>query len=262
MTINMHAHMGDVDVDERVEHYRHPEITHTVMFSNDDKVAEGMRKYPDFVIGFGQMCYPDAPSPDKIREFVDRGFKGVKIIGMRRPIDDPSMFPMYEAMVEHGLPAFFHMGFLSIDPGRGPDGAYQSMLFMRPGRLDTLGRVFPELVMIAAHLGAPWYEEACSALSKHPNVYFDMSGGTVKHRPLSHFRGLFTRGAGGGFLRDEGEELDLEKLGKLVFGTDNPAPPTMLEFYHNFCDKLGVDAETRHRIMTGNAAAILGLEGV
>jgi len=36
----------------------------------------------------------------------------------------------------------------------------------------------------------------------------------------------------------------------------------MLEFYHNFCDKLGVDPETRRKIMTGNAAAILGLKGV
>ena len=36
----------------------------------------------------------------------------------------------------------------------------------------------------------------------------------------------------------------------------------MLEFYRNFCDRLGVDAEIERRIMTGNAAAILGLQGV
>ncbi len=260
MAINVHGHMGNRDVDERVEHYRHPEVTHTVLFSNDDKVAEAMRKYPDFVIGFGSLSYPTAPSREKVREFADRGFRGVKIIGMRRPIDDPSMFCVYEACVELGLPVVFHTGFLSISPGRGPDGAYESMLFMRPGRLDTLGRVFPELVMIGAHLGAPWCEEACSAMVKHPNVYFDLSGGTVKHRALSFFRGLFTRGPGGGFLRDPGEELDLDKLGKLVFGTDNPAPDTMLEFYHNLCDKLAVPPETRQKIMTGNAAGILGLE--
>ena len=130
MTINMHAHMSDHDVDERVEHYRHPEITHTVMFSNDDNVAEAMKKYPDFVIGFGEFRYPMKPSRDKVRQFVDRGFKGIKVIGMRRPIDDASMFPIYEAALEHKLPVLFHTGFLSITPGRGPDGAFDSMTFI------------------------------------------------------------------------------------------------------------------------------------
>ena len=54
--------------------------------------------------------------------------------------------------------------------------------------------------------------------------------------------------------------LNLEVVNKLVFGTDNPAPPTMLEFCHNFCEKLGLGEASRCRIMTGNAAEILGLE--
>ena len=232
------------------------------MFSNDDKVAEAMKRYPDFVIGFGEVRYPIEPSRDKIREFVDRGFKGVKVIGMRRPIDDPSMFPMYEAAVEHHLPVLFHTGFLSIRPGRGPDGAYESMLFMRPGRLDTIGRVFPELVMIGAHLGAPWCEEACNVMDFHSNVYFDLSGGIIKRKSLAWLKYHFAKAPGEGFLRDTGEELNVPVLEKLVFGTDNPAPPTMLEWYHNFCDKLGVSDQTKQKIMTESAANILGLAGL
>jgi len=167
---------------------------------------------------------------------------------------------MYEAIVEHGLPVFFHAGFLSIDPGIGEDGSHESVLFMRPGRLDTLGRAFPDMVMIGAHLGAPWRDEACEVAWKHKNVYFDMSGGTVKMQSLAWFRRRFCRGAGGGFLREDGEVLNLEVVNKLVFGTDNPAPPTMLEFCHNFCEKPGLDEASRYRIMTGNAAEILGLE--
>jgi len=260
MAINVHAHLSkDVSVDERVEHYRHPEITHTVLFGDWDMVSEAMSKYPDFIVGFGQIRYPTPPTADTIRQFVDRGFRGVKIIGIRRPYDDPELFGMYEAIVEHGLPVVFHTGFLSISSGIGADGAFESMLFMRPGRLDTLARAFPEMVMIGAHLGAPWCQEACSVMWKHQNVYFDMSGGTVKLMSLAQLRQLFSQGAGSGFLRDEGDQLNGPMIGKLVFGTDNPAPPSMLEWYHNFCDKLGVDEQTTHRIMTGNAATILGL---
>jgi len=262
MAINIHAHLGGgQDVDERVAHYRHPEITHTVLFGDDDKVAEAMRKYPDFVVGFGTIRHGVPATAEKIREFGDRGFRGVKVIGLRRPYDDPELFGMYEAMVEHGLPVLFHTGFLALHPGRGEDGSFESMLFMRPGRLDTLGRAFPDLVMIGAHLGAPWCAEACSVAWKHRNAYFDLSGGTVKMYPLAWFRHHFMRASGGGFLREEGRTPNLEILTKLVFGTDNPAPETMLEFYHNFCERMGLDEPTRQAIMTGNAAKILGVDG-
>ena len=261
MAINVHAHLHkDTSVEERVEHYRHDEVSHTVTFGPWDLVSEAMAKYPDFVVGFGQIRHGTPTTVDTVKQIVDRGFRGVKIIGLRRRYDDPELFPMYEAICQAGLPIVFHTGYLAIQsPPIADDGACGSMLFMRPGRLDTLARAFPELVMIGAHLGAPWCDEACSVMTKHKNVYFDMSGGTVKMKSLSWFRRRFMTGAGGGFLRDEGEELDVKLLEKLVFGTDNPAPATMLEFYHNFCDKLGLPDATRYKIMTGNAAKILGL---
>jgi len=199
MAINMHAHMWDEDIDARVEHYRHERITHTVMFCTDDQVEKAMRKYPDFIIGFGEVTYGVPPTRDTIRRFVDRGFRGVKVIGMRRPIDDPSLLDMYEAIAEAGLPILFHTGHLSGKRGTGrKQMEYESVLFMHPSRLDTLARMFPDTPMIGAHLGAPYCEAACSVMWKFPNVYFDMSGGTVKHFTLSKFRMLFTRGAGGG----------------------------------------------------------------
>lgn len=73
----MHAHVwSGQDVDQRVEHYRHPEITHTVLFGDNDKVAEAMREYPDFAIGFGRITHETPQTPETIRRFVDRGFRG------------------------------------------------------------------------------------------------------------------------------------------------------------------------------------------
>ena len=48
----------------------------------------------------------------------------------------------------------------------------------------------------------------------------------------------------------------------VTFGADDPAAPTMLEFYHNLCDRLAVPAKVRREIVTGNAARILGPEVV
>jgi len=265
MAINVHAHItAEDDIDERIEGYQHPDVSHTVLCGDDDAVAEAMRKYPDFVVGLGTISRRKPATPEKIKEFIDRGFSGVKIIGMGKPYDSPELFPLYEAIEENRLPILFHTGYLAtfMTPrsSRGATDAVESMLFMRPGTLDTLARAFPSLVMIAAHLGQPWCEEGCSVMWKHKNVYCDMSGGTVKLRSLSQMKQLFMRGSAGGHLRDDGEELHTEMVEKLVFGTDSPSPPSMLEFYCNFFDKLGVDEDTRHKIMTGNAAGIFGID--
>lgn len=265
MAINVHAHLSaDDDLEERVAGYSHPDVSHTVLCGDDDAVEKAMTKYPDRIIGLGTVSRRKPATPQKIKEFVDRGFKGVKIIGMGKPYDSPDLFPLYEAIEENALPILFHTGYLATGAGLPREaraaGVAESMLFMRPGTLDTLARLFPNLAMIAAHLGQPWCEEACSVMWKHKNVYCDMSGGTVKLKSLAQLKHLFMKGAAAGHLREDGEELHVEMVEKLVFGTDNPSPPPMLEFYGNFCDKLGVDEETRYKILTGNAARIFGVE--
>ena len=190
MAINVHGHIWTgQDVEQRVEHYRHPEVTHTVLFGDDELVAEAQRRHPDFAIGFGTVSRGVSATPETIRRIVDRGLGGVKIIGIGRPYDDPGLFDMYEAIAEQGLPILFHTGYLALP--REP--VHDSFLFMRPGRLDTLARRFPSLVMIGAHLGQAWCEEACSVMGYHANVYFEMSGGTVKKKPLAWFQRLFPR---------------------------------------------------------------------
>ena len=256
MAINVHAHIGARhDDSERVDYYRHPDVTHTIIFGDDTNAAAAMEKYPDFITAFGCVSRKSPATPEKIAEFIDRGFRGVKIIAIGRPYDDRELFPMYEAIQEAGLPVLFHCGHVQV---RG-EPVYESSLFMRPGRLDTLARSFPELAMIGAHLGAPWCDEACSVMWKHRNIYFDMSGGTVRLKTLAQLKAHFTKAPGEGFLRSGDEVVHTEMVEKLVFGTNGRRPGEYLAFYRNFCDMLGVDDETRHKIMTGNAAAILGM---
>ncbi len=264
MAINVHAHLSaDDDLDERIERYRHPDVSHTVLCGDDDAVEAAMRKYPDFVVGLGTINSSQPATREKVLEFVVRGFRGVKIIAMGKPYDSPDLFPLYEAIQDQGMPILFHTGYLATfaapSPERGRPRPAESMMFMRPGTLDTIARAFPDLAMIAAHLGQPWCEEGCSVMWKHKNIYCDMSGGTIKLKSLAQLKQLFMRCPDGGHLRDDGEEVHTEMVEKLVFGTDNPSPPEMLEFYRTFCEKLGVDEETECKIMTGNATRIFGI---
>lgn len=261
MAINVHAHItAEHDIDERVAFYQHPDITHTVLFGHDDQAQAATEKYPDSIIAFGIIHHPTPTTPETIHQFVDRGFRGVKIICLRRPYDDVELFPMYEAIAEAKLPILFHTGYVTSER-RDPTLAQtpESMLFMRPGMLDTIARAFPDLVMIGAHLGSPWWMEACVLMWKHKNIYFDLSGGTIRRRTAAQLRDLF-RWTAGDFLSKEGDQLHPEIFSKVVFGSDNRVPDDFLQFYYKLCDVVEADDATRQKVMTGNAAKILGLD--
>jgi predicted TIM-barrel fold metal-dependent hydrolase len=140
------------------------------------------------------------------------------------------------------------------------------MLNWRPGTLDTLARAFPELVMIGAHLGSPWFLEALSVALYHKNVYFDLSGGAVRANSLPLFRRIFslrdasTPDIQGSPLPPDDDRPNMQVLGKMMFGTDNPSPERICPFVARLLDGLGADDETRRRVYYRNACEVFSLE--
>ena len=255
--INVHAHLWPRQtVEERVEHYRVPEVVKTCLCGDNDKVLRAAEKHPDFVIPLAKVADDDVTAK-AVEGFHSSGFCGLKVIGLSRAYDETGYYGLYEAAESLGMPILFHTGFLSITPAQKRGTV--SMLKMRPGTLDTLGRAFPELKMIGAHLGAPWFLEACNVAMHHRNAYFDLSGGTVRRHPVSLFRLIFSRQADVN-LRLLDDRLDERVFSKLVFGSDNPHPSVLLEFYLNLFDLLGVPAEFREKVLYSNAAAVFGVE--
>ncbi len=255
--INVHAHLWPrQEIEERVEHYRMPEIVRTCLCGDNDKVLQAAQKYPDFVIPLAKVDDDDVTAK-AVEGFCGSGFRGLKMIGLSRAYDDASYYGLYEAAESSGMPILFHTGFLSVGPAQRKGTV--SMLKMRPGTLDTLGRAFPDLRMFAAHLGAPWFLEACNVAMHHANVYFDLSGGTVRRHPASLMKLIFSRQADVN-LRLLDDRLDERVFSKLVFGSDNPHPSVLLEFYLNLFDLLGVPESLRGKVLYSNAAAVLGVE--
>jgi len=87
-----------------------------------------------------------------------------------------------------------------------------------PGRplpyLDNVAREFPELTIVAGHIGHPWTEEMLALATKYENVYIDTSAYKPKRYPDEFVE----------FLRSYGSET-------VLFGSNYPMiqPGTCLD---------------------------------
>ena len=135
--------------------------------------------YPDLFVPFARLNL-GRDGPDTIERIKRMGFRGLRTWAPPAPYDDQAFFAVYEVAEALGMPIVFHTGFLpptALDRAMGVRSAN-----MRPVYLDTVARCFPELKVIGAALGRPWYEEAVEAMRRHPNVYFDLSGDLFRTR--------------------------------------------------------------------------------
>jgi len=79
-------------------------------------------------------------------------------------------------------------------PSALPDPRGTHCTTHRPIYLDRVALDFPELVIVAGHIGYPWTGEAVAAATKHVNVYIATSAWTVGRHPAQLLDWLRTRG--------------------------------------------------------------------
>ena len=223
-------------------------------------------KHPDLFIPTA-MIDPETTTPKRLRELKSMGYKGLKMIGVRRDYDCEDYFPVYETAQKFGWPILLHMGVIGggIDysithPRRDENAAaaYRRMMKMpamarnmsatrmRPFHLDTIANNFPALRLIGAHLGGTGnYDEAASVARWRHNVYFDFSGGTTIERHAVERRLI-------------GYEIGCEKL---IFGSDT-APEKIahhIRRWDTIFDLLDITEDERDRLWWKNGAEIYGL---
>jgi predicted TIM-barrel fold metal-dependent hydrolase len=176
------------------------------------EVLEIYKKYPDFIIPFAHFRL-GIDKKEKIDKFLKIGFKGIKFIRPLKNYDDESYFPVYEKIEKENLITLFHTGVVSRT-GQENKKTNVSSGRMRPIFLDTIARNFPKLIIIGAHLGYPWYEEAVEVARVNPNVYFDLSGPCIYSRDTSYFREIFW------CKNKKLGKRNIILLGKILFGSD------------------------------------------
>ena len=204
---------------------------------SNDAVAGWVAEHP---ARFGGLAGVDLARPMRaVRELRrcvgELGFKGLRVIPWlwEAAPTDRRYYPLYATCVDLGVPFCTQVGHT------GP---------LRPsetGRpipyIDQVALDFPELVIVAGHVGYPWTEEMVAVARKHENVYIDTSAYTSKRLPDELVRYMKT-GSG---------------RHKVLFGSNYPMilPAAALADL----DALGLDEETRGQYLEGNARRVFDL---
>ena len=170
-----------------------------VMISNDE-VASFVAEAPDRLIGVGSV---DISRPmqavREVRRCVQElGFKAIRVLPWlwELPPTDRRFYPVYTACAELGIPFCTQIGHT---------GPLMPSEVGRPIYLDQVALDFPELVIVAGHIGYPWTDEAIAVATKHENVFIDTSAYTVRRYPAALVE----------FMRGHGRH-------KVLFGTNYP----------------------------------------
>jgi predicted TIM-barrel fold metal-dependent hydrolase len=256
MRIDAHVH-GDLSAmenppEEYAQRCRELAIEAVGLIEGPDEVMAAHRALPDFVIPIARVDI-DVAGVERIHECLDAGAVAIKFIDPRFSYGDPRYDPLYAAISARSKVAVFHTGYL----GR-PFGAQSrptDMTLMRPAAIECLSRRHPDLRIIMAHYGNPWWEEAWKVALSTPNVYADMGGGTAFRRSLSMWREM---------LAPNGV-LDETSVAKLMFASDvgyfegEPNVQPYFEFYDRLFDAVGAPESLRERVNRGNAIELFQL---
>lgn len=217
---------------------------------------------------------PEEVDGEGVKRLHEMGYRGLKLIGVQRPYDEPDYMPAYAKAQELNMPVLFHMGVIGggldysiTHPRRDAAAAqaYQRMqamqermpprnvsaLRMSPLHLDTIANRLPRLKIIGAHLGNQGnYDYATSVARWRHNVYFDMSGGETIERHMVE-RKLLAANSQGEF----GHE-------KLIFGSDCGMDEIRehIDRFEVIYDQLGLSEDERERLWWRNGAELYGLE--
>ncbi|MCX5642414.1 MAG: amidohydrolase family protein [Candidatus Omnitrophica bacterium] len=223
---------------------------------NNNDVRKAMETHPELIIGFACFELGEDP-PGKIDDFAAQGFKGIKFINPAKNYDDKDFYPVYRRMEIIGIPALFHLGIVARHPNDKHNDINNER--HRPIYLDTIARAFPDLTIIGAHLGNPWYEEAAMAARWNPNLYFDLSGSTLKCKSAKFLSDLLWWTPTTRYRDPQGRHA----WEKIVFGSDVPAPeiPDVLNDYRLVMAELHLPLEIQAKVLGATMAKILRLEG-
>ena len=205
-----------------------------VMISNDE-VAGFVAEFPDRLIGVGSVdiSRPMSAVREVRRCIRDLGFKAIRVLPWlwEVPPTDRRFYPVYAACIEERVPFCTQIGHT---------GPLMPSEVGRPIYLDQVALDFPELIIVAGHIGYPWTGEAIAVATKHPNVFIDTSAYTARRYPAQLVE----------FMRGHG-------AAKVLFGTNYPMMTAAKAL--EGLDALGLSHENQAKFLGENASRVFDL---
>ena len=199
-------------------------------YPDNRPVAEALRAHPDRFIGF--VFLNPKGNPQVVAQLEqgvqEHGMRGVKAHSWWHDYDPGKLLlPVARRCQELGLPLLIHMG-------NRPD----------TGNIQALLDAVPDLKLILAHLGIPWFDRSWAQAKRYPNVYLDISGPYLSAR-------LVAKAA-----RFVGPD-------KLIYGTDGPyglrtADGLSYAPSKAWVEQLPIGHQDKEKIFSGNLLRLLG----
>jgi uncharacterized protein len=165
-------------------------------------VAEYVSRFPQKLIGFAGIDPTDPGAVAELRAArTDLNLRGITLSPANQDFHptDSRALAIYAEAEKQSMPILIHPVAQFNDDSK--------LEYARPYLLDEVARAFPKLRLIIAQLGYPWIEETICLLSKHPNVFADVSG--LLTRPWQAYNALVNA-------------HESQVMEKLLFGSDFP----------------------------------------
>jgi predicted TIM-barrel fold metal-dependent hydrolase len=204
---------------------------------SNDFVAETVAASDGRLIGVASVDIrrPMAAVRELRRAVEELGFVALRLLPWlwELPPDDRRYYPLYAACIDLGIPFCLQAG--HAGPLRPSE----------PGRpipyLDRVACDFPDLKIVAGHIGFPWTTEMISLARKYENVYIDTSA----YKPSRYPPELVQ------YMRKGGRK-------KVLFGSNYPMLPPAVCLSE--VGALGLDDESTALFLGGNARRVFGLK--
>ncbi|HET7640124.1 MAG TPA: amidohydrolase family protein [Ktedonobacteraceae bacterium] len=204
---------------------------------SNDTVAAMVGQYPQRLCGVAAVNLekPVEAVHELERAVKELGFKALRVVPWlwNRPPNDKFYFPLYVKCIELNIPFCTQVGHT------GP------LMPSETGRpipyLDEVALTFPELRIVAGHIGHPWTDEMIGVAWKHENVFIDTSAYLPRYYPpqLVHY------------LKTYGQD-------KVLFGTNFP----QLSFTKcvQQVHAMNLPDEIQTKFLSGNARRVFQLD--
>jgi predicted TIM-barrel fold metal-dependent hydrolase len=203
----------------------------------NNTIAEFVRQFPQRFVGVAAVNLekPVEAVRELERAVLELGFKALRVVPWlwNRPPNDKFYFPLYVKCIELDIPFCTQVGHT------GP------LMPSEPGRpvpyLDEVALIFPELRIVAGHIGHPWTDEMIGVAWKHEHVYIDTSAHAPRYYPpqLVHY------------LKTYGQD-------KVLFGTN--FPQLSWEKCVQQVHAMNLPEEIQTKFLGGNARRVFRLD--
>lgn len=203
---------------------------------DNDAVAEFTRAFPERFVGVAavDLSKPVAAVRELERAVLELGCKALRVVPWlwTLPPNHRLYYPLYVKCIELDIAFCTQVGHT------GP------LVPSETGRpvpyLDEVALDFPELRIVAGHIGHPWTDEMIGLAWKHDNIHIDTSAYLPRYYPpqLLHF------------MQTYGAE-------KVLFGSN--FPQLSLSRCMEQVKALGLSAETESKFLRGNAQRVFKL---